>query len=361
MLHKTPKKGLSLHTGEGDLRSLGFSSIDEMQAAYTRHASSYFSDDPQMRHCSPLPRDAEVAVQDEIIRQSQNRPAVVNALIAAGMSRPNPNWFSEPIIEWNLVTLIGAPKLVMEMVDQFDNQRHDLTPVRMAQPFTVDGNSYGARTLAVSNRSGVSPSWNLITESVGDLTRQANRYVEYLVINGAEGFQAKGETFYGLLDAPNANTWTFVDSESWTAAGHTGVDILADVLAGMSTLRAVNKYGPFMLLVPSDYWEKLQEDYDTTSNTETIYDRLVRTRSDSGVELGPNLSILQADFLPDDTVIMLQMDSTTMELLIGQTPTMMTWLSPNGMVTNISVVSCILPQVKWDVALQSGIAIGTPS
>jgi hypothetical protein len=192
------------------------------------------------------------------------------------------------------------------------------------------------------------------TTLVQEATRRVNEAIEDSCINGGD-LQQDGYNVLGLLNAPNANTYAYKDAEAWDAAGKTGEEILYDVLKMVDKLQADKKYGPYNLYVPTLYGNILNADFKANSGLTTLQ-RLQEIQVG-----GRNLRVRVADQLGANRTVLMQMTSDVIDMITGQSPTVVPWTSIDGFTLYWMVMAIMVPRVKDDFDGNSGICLGYTS
>lgn len=304
-----------------------------------------------IRQAAALPRDTQLLIDRTVQGVGRARLTIADDVLSEGLTYSLPNWLAVPYLYWEGEDDHGRARRVMNPSSRGERHIGERTPYHLPISCTIDDTSLGIRELLASQRVGTPLDTNFIAAA----TRNNNEEIEDTLINGwtanVGGFQT-----YGLLTAPNAGTQAFVSNEAWTASGHSGEDILADVMAMISVMQANRKYGPYNLYIPTAYGRKLVEDYKSATSG-TIMERL------TSIDLGTRpLRIRVADMLPADTVVLVQMTSDVLQMVVGQEPTPVSWdQDGSGWLTTFAVLSCMVPRIMTNAASQSGIVIGTPA
>lgn len=312
-------------------------------------AMARFTSMEELRALTPLPKDAQELIDTAVLSVQLDRLVIVRDLIEAGLVYNLPNWLSVPELYWEKESKTGHAQRTMVPRTREENQLADREGTRIPIYCTIDDFTIGIRELLASERAGAPLDTSHITQA----TRRVNEAIEDAMING--GPTVGGNSSPGLLNAPSVNTNAYVDNEAWDATGHTGNDILADVLAMADLLRADRFYGPYRLYVPVDYGNKLNENYTdgTTTQDYTILERLERLRFG-----GQNLIVREADLLPDDRTILMQMTDNVADVVMGQEPAPVSWEDGPGWNFYHAVLACVVPRVKDTYDNQSGICVG---
>lgn len=335
------------------LRTLG----DEIPVGLFAHM---LSEDPiadfrvaeELRALAPMPDTAQRLFDRVAVEVGLDRLTIVKDLLAAGLTYSLPNWLSVLELYWETQGRSGNAIRTMEPTAREERQLPQRSGKHMPVYCTLDRFSFGPRVLAASQRAGTP----LDTTCVGQSIRTVNETIEDQAINGA-GLQSGGFTAPGLLNAPNHGTFHYGSGEAWDAAagGHSGEEILADVLAGIDVLQANRRFGPAHLWVPTTYGNRLNDDFKAFGAT------TIRQRLEQLIVGGRNLTINVADQLPDDTTILCEMTSDTIDVVVGQEPAVISWLDGAGMERFFMVLACLIVRPKDSYTGQSGIVIGTPS
>lgn len=332
--------GLAYHGSIGAFRAAQYAKLAEMERQH-----------PDFRHATVLPTDAEKAFDGTIARAGRTRLNLVADMIAAGMVKPLPNWLGTPTLFYNKLTDVGYAQRAMIPKTRGERQIADITETGIPVFLTFDDFSFDIRTLLTANRAG----YAIDTVHSEMATYNVNSAIEDQALYGltdsaGNQFTIKGLSAPGFLTNP-ANTFTFVGGEGWAAAGHTGEEILTDIKAGIATLVADNKDGPYNLYVPLDYWLKLSDDYKSATSG-TIMQRIN--------ELG-NVTVKLLRSLPADTVLLIEMKPTTADIVLGQEPAMISWSDQNGWERYYVVLACAVTRLKSDADGGEGFAVGTPT
>jgi uncharacterized linocin/CFP29 family protein len=303
----------------------------------------------EMRAASPLPRDSQMLIDQAVIRTGTDRLSVTADLIAEGLTYPLPNPLSVTEIYWESVSKTGGAFRTMSPEARGEYQLPARSPYRIPVYLTMDDFSLNIRTLLMSQRVGAPLDTTLVEEA----TRRVNEAIEDSVINGA-GLQVGGNTAPGLLNAPNANTYTL--GGNWTT--RTGQQIVDDML-GMLTVMSgagIRRFGPYNLYVPTAYGITLNRYF---SDGVTTFPTTILSQIQQMQVGGRGINVRVADMLPANTVVLVQMSRDVIDIVDGQRPTVVPWTSPSGFTLFWTVMAVMIPRVKTDFDETSGIMIAT--
>lgn len=301
------------------------------------------------RAASPLPRDAQVLFDNAILRVGRSRLVIAEDMMAAGMTFPLPNWPGVPVLSWKVTNDAGSARRTMTPKARGERFISDIGERYLPIFCTWGDFSFDFRTLLAAERAG----YQIDTSHAELATRRVNEAIEDQILNGADlqVSDANGShTAPGFLTNP-ANTFTYTGSEAWDAAGHTGEEIVADVMGGIDVLQADKFYGPYTLYVPTTYWNKLMADYKSATSG-TIYERLTAMNG---------LSVRVADQLPANKTLLLQMTSDVADLVIGQQPQLISWSDENDWERFFVVLAVMVFRLKQSYTSQQGWAVGYTS
>jgi len=301
----------------------------------------------EFRAASPLPRDTQLLFDDAVVGVGVERLTLVDDLIAEGLTRPLPNWLAVTELGYRRSGRAGHAQRTMVPKARGERQVQDQDEVIIPVFLTWDDFSFNARELAASERIGQP----LDVSHVQGATRNVNEAVEDQGINGA-GFTVKGNSAPGLLNAPDVNSQAYIDNEAWTAAGHSGEDIVQDVLNMVGVAQGKGFFGPYNFYMPGNYGLKVSGDFKSGTSGTTL-ERLQSL--DFG---GRPIRYRIADRLPANRTALVQMTSDVIDVVVGQTPASVSWEDGAGWEEFFLVLACMIVRPKSTVEDKSGIVLG---
>jgi len=252
-------------------------------------------------------------------------------------------------VYWESISETGGAKRAMNPDARVEEQLQDRAPYRIPFFITMDGFRLGSRILRASQRVGQP----IDTSMVEQCTRRVNEGIEDQGINGAANFAIAGNAAPGILNAPNVNNVAYASGEAWTAAGHTGEVILADVTSMIAAAQADKRYGPYNLYVNTSYHLKLSTTDFKANSDKTILQRLEEIQAG-----GRNLRVRVADMMGSNRTALVQMTSDVIDLVHGQEPIAVPWTSTSGFTFHWLVMALSVVRVKTDYDTRSGIVAG---
>jgi hypothetical protein len=304
---------------------------------------------PALRALSPLSERAQIVVDKAVVDVGLERLSFVADVLAEGLTYNLTDPLSVTQLEWEIASKSGGAQRTMSPSARGENQMADRTYGRLPIYLTTDDFSIGIRTLKMSQRVGQP----LDTAQIKQATRRVNEAIEDAAINGAttpDGQQLKvaGYGAPGLLNAPNANTFTTTD---WDTA--TGEQIRVDTMSMIERLQADRKYGPYNFYVGTNYGNALEADFKA-NGTLTIRQRLEQITAG-----GRPIRFKTTDMMPANTVAGVQMTSDVVDMIDGQAPTVIPWTSLDGFTLFWLVMAIQIPRFRSDYDGNSGVVIGT--
>ena len=305
----------------------------------------------ELRSLSPMPDEAQRLIDTAVVEVGMDRLVIAADVMAERLVTNVADPLSVMEIYWEKQARRGTPQRTMIPGARGQNAGPgDRTGVRLPIYATTDEFELNIRLLRASQRSGAP----LDVSGAASATRNVNEAVEDAFINGA-GLVVDGHTTPGLLNAPNASSIAYKDNEAWDAVGHSGEDIVDDVLSMFSEAEANHRYGPFNLYVPTRYGNKLNKRYDSTDPM-TIRQALENLEAG-----GRKLRVRVADQMPANRTSLVQMTKDVVDMVVGMEPTTFSWADGPGWELHTIVMAFMIPRVRDDYEGQSGIVNGYTS
>ena len=305
----------------------------------------------EMRAMRPLPENAQKMIDDAVVRVGLDRLVIVADLLAEGLVFDlGQDFWGVTQLQWDEMSETGGAHRTMDPLARGENQIVDRRPRIIPIYLTWDDFELGIRTIAASQRGGAPID---ITQ-VEQATRRVNEAIEDAMINGIPN-PVFGSSVPGLLNAPNVNAFTYETSTAWDAAGKTGQEIVDDVLGMIALARTDRRFGPYNLYVNTTYGNALNKNF---SDGVTTFDITIRQRLERIMAGERALRVREADLLPANRTVLVQMTSDVVDVVVGQQPTVVSWDHPSGWSSNFVSLACVVPRVKTSYEDQSGIVTG---
>lgn len=337
-----------------------FTPTNEQQVAASAHLSGLRgiapsanfrgTSDPRLRANSPLPRDAEVAIDDAINVARPSPGTFVPMLIRRNLVRPLPNWLSVLELENRAINDVGEANQTMELDVRYERTVPDLADYRIPIYATWEATDFPQRLLSVADRA----SWPFETNFVTSATNHVNRKIENQAIHGL-GFNMRGHTAPGILTDP-VNTIENVDSKSWLDATKTSVDIENDIDAGVNELAdetAGEFTGPFALVLGTQLANRLNKPY-VANYKGTLREQILSK------DYGGPLEIVSTPEMPLDYWALVQLTPDVIDIVVGQGPQKVVWRLSNHpySAVGIMIVACEIVRTHTTYTGKSGIIVG---
>lgn len=352
--------------GDAVLRAMaepGGVTMENMRATGFRMMEKYIADDG-FRAAAPLPDNSQKEIDQAVIQVGTDRLTLVQDLISAGLVYNLTDPLSVTQLEQWAQNKVANARRVMSPETRGENFKPDMLATRLPIYLTISQFELDIRSLRMSQRVGLP----LDVSGIQSATRAVNESIEDAAINGAttldgQDLTVAGYKAPGLVNAPNAETLSLTKA-SWTGDTPVGATVFAQVQAMVAKLVANKKFGPYRLYVSTGIDAALNSDYDTTSGSRglSIRERILKI---------PNLQAIRpADLLPNGTIggsnvltgakaVLVNMTSDVVDVVYGQTPTVIPWTSLTGFTFFNMVMGIIIPRVKQDYNSKTGICVGT--
>lgn len=286
-----------------------------------------------------------------VVNIARGKFSLVTDMMGNGMRRPLKNAMATTQIVWDRIGDLDDAQIDMTGESTDIRDRLEFSQDTMPVPLIHKGFRLNIRHLMASRANGM----GLDVRHAEVATLKVVHTIEKLFLYG--NFSAGiGGRVYGLTTYPYRNTGSLF--RTWTTfgagGGATATSIFDDVNAMVESMEAKAQFGPYGLYIPRNYAPILRKDYDrTTSSGTSILKRLM--------EIDGLKYIKTNIFLPDNNVVMVNLDSETAEALDGIQPRMIEWQTNGGMVSIFKVIAIVLPRIKRDQLDQTGIAHFTGS
>lgn len=288
-----------------------------------------------------LMRDEWIAIDRVVQKIARERLVGAADLLSRGLVYPLNNPMGKTILEYQDMNDPGVAQIDMDAATQGENDRPDFTTKYLPIPIIHSDFTIGQRVLEASRTYG-DPLDVTMAEAC---TRRVTEKLEDMIFTNTT-FVHGGGTIYSYISDLNKNTVTL--TENWDASGKTGAEIKDDLLAMKQKMIAAKHFGPFAVYIPTAYETVLDDDYVSG------YPKTIRTRL---LEISNIDSIKVADHLPANTVVMVEMISSTVRLVNGFTPTVVQWSTMGGLMHHFKVMSIQVIQTRADQDGNSGICV----
>jgi uncharacterized linocin/CFP29 family protein len=250
------------------------------------------------------------------------------------------------VLQYQTMSDINAASVNMDGISQGDSDRPLFNLAGLPLPIIHKDFQFSAREVYVSRNSNT-PIDTAMAEMAA---RKVAEEAEKMLLGVSSDFSFGGNLVQGYTTFTSRLTKTLTDPAS---AGWTGSVLVDEVIEMRQQSVDANYRGPWMLYVSSDWDPYLDADYSMAKGDITLRDRIARIRGISGIET--------LDYLPAQTMILIQMTSDVIREVVGMEVSTMQWTSHGGMQLNFKVMAIMVPQLRADYLGQTGIVHGSYS
>ena len=307
----------------------------------------------QINQAGTLRRDEWKQLDEAVLKVAESRLGGFQDLIDAGLVYNLGNAMGTTVLEYHDISDTDlSADITMDGITRAQGARPQFTTNYLPIPIVHADYEINARVLAASRNLG-NP---LDTTMAERAARKVQEKLE-LMLFGDTTYSYGGGTIYSYMNFPSANTKTEVASILGTNNASTilvpwneadGTKIVQQVIAMKQASLNDKFFGPWNLYIPSAYETILDEDYKVSGGKViTIRDRLMAI---SGIR---NIKVI--DFMPADTVLLVQMTSDVVRVVRGMGLQNVEWSTEGNMVTKYKVMTIQVPQIRADQEGKCGI------
>jgi len=298
-----------------------------------------------------LPHEVWLEIDETVERSAQSELRAVSDLRAAGLTRTIPNGFAVQALMSQRASRVGTAYVGMDPQAGFKKDRPVSDTVLLPLPCIWSGFGFGARELATSRRGGLP----LDTTGAEDATRACALMAEKMLIGNSDYDQYQyiaNAVIYGYTDHGSRITFTITAPD---ASGWVGSTLLNELLGAKQELITAKKRGPYIIYLAPAWAQYLDNDYnDTTSGTNqtiTIRERVLKV---NGFQ-----EIRELDELTGWDILIVQMETQTVQEVIGMDWTTVQWDELGGQAHNWMILGIYVPRIRADYDGNCGIAHGS--
>lgn len=298
-----------------------------------------------------LPHEVWLEIDQTVERSAQSELRAVNDLKAAGLTRVIPNGFAVQALMSQRSSRVGTAYVGMDPQAGFKKDRPVTDTVLLPLPCIWSGFGFGARELATSRRGGMP----LDVTGAEDATRACALMAEKMLIGNSDYDQYQyvaNAVIYGYTDHTSRITFTVTIP---TDSAWVGSTLLGELLGARQQLVDAKKKGPYVLYFAPAWSQYLDNDYASatagTTQTVTIRERILKI---DGFQ-----EIRTLDELSGWDVLIVQLESQTVQEVIGMEWTSVQWEEMGGQSFNWMILGIYVPRIRADYDGNCGIAHGT--
>jgi uncharacterized linocin/CFP29 family protein len=289
-----------------------------------------------------LRKDDWKVLDSVVIKAAKPRLRAVADLRSRGLQFTIPNGMGKTVLESENVSDISDATVTMDGLENGANDRPVFSLVNLPLPIIHKNFSFSLRQIEASRNS----STPLDMTGAELASRRVAEQAEKMLIGTASDFAFAGANVYGYLNFPNRIRQLIT---SPVASGWTAATTVANVLAMQTASINAFHYGPWVLYYGPAWSLYMNSEYKAESN-DTLAQRLKRIE---GVE-----DVRMLDYLTGYDLVMVQMTSDVVREVVGMDITSLQWDSMGGLKKNFKVMAIMVPQLRTDHNLKTGIVHG---
>lgn len=309
--------------------------LSSIGSAGKRFAASGFNV-KVLRTLDLLRKDEWIRVDEAVVRVARTQLGAITDLRNAGLIR-NLGSIGVMLDQFEKVTEVDVAEQNMTGIAPGQRDLPEYTLATVPIPVTFRDFQVNIRTLEASRTRGAA----MDTVTAEMCTRRVTEKLDDMVFNGSE-IQVDGAVIFGYTTHPDRTTGTL--GAAWTVDSTV---IIADVVAMVSALEAINYRGPYVLYVPVDYKSVLREDYSVAKGDRTFEERILAIEEITAINSSVSLTA---------EVVLVQMTSDVVDLSVGQDITTVEWDEMGGLVSNFKIMTALAPRVKSSAIAENGVA-----
>jgi hypothetical protein len=299
-----------------------------------------------------------IQLDEAIVRAGKPRMRAAKDLREAGLVYMLPNGIAKTVMQFQQQSDISGALISIDGLRQAEADRPVFSLINFPLPIIHKDFQYPLRQVLAS-RTGYSPLDTTTAELAG---RRVAEQVEQLVLGcaydanfstpgqllGQSSYTWGGGSIYGYMNFPNRITYSITQP---TTAGWIPQNTVDDLLNMKKSSQTAFHFGPWMLY-GGLYWDPyFDDDYKPTYNDTTLRQRI---REIDGI-----LDCRTVDYIPDDSLLLVQQTTDVVRMVIGMDITTVQWESHGGMQLNFKVLCLMVPQLRTDFYNNTGIVHGS--
>lgn len=290
-----------------------------------------------------LRKEEWIKFDTSVVEIARQRLIGVQDLLGRGLRFDIPNAMGTTRLEWERMSDMDPAEVNMSGIAEGQRDRVTFDLQALPLPIVHKDFSFNIRALEASRTLG-QPLDMVQAQLAARLVAEKN---EDILFNGSTLVAGGGLTIQGYTTATNRNIGSL--SADWALVATTGEAIVRDVIAMIGAAAADRMFGPYLLYVPIAFFNKLADDYKANSDR-TIIERV---KAIPGIiDIRPTENLAEG---ASGEVLLIQMSSDVVDEVVGQEPITVQWDEMAGFIINFKVLSIMVPRVRNDLLLQSGI------
>lgn len=284
---------------------------------------------------------------DEDVRYVERAELTLWNYLRARVPMDIPDGFSWSAIQTAVASGDATAEIAFDPIAKADRSRPTLTTENIPLPVIFSDNSFTAREIAISRKSGLP----LDTRSMQNGARAVTEKLENLALGTSSySYSTATGTVYGLRNHPARATKTLT-----TPTGTNGATTVAELLDMMKTLRDRRYRGPYVAFYSPAWQPYFGLDY-TTTYPKSFMTRLMELSPTDGTGISDWVSL---DYLTGYQIILVQMSTRTLRAIQGMPLTTLQWDVEGGLGWNMKIMTIGVLQIFTDASGYTGINHGS--
>jgi hypothetical protein len=326
--------------------------IDQHKGYDNATGKAIYESVPTM-NAATLRKDDWVMIDQAVVTAALPRLRFFNDLRSAGLNVNLPNALGKTVWQYERQSNITGATVSMDGIRKGDADRPMYDMDQMPLPIIHKDFSFSARQIAVSRNSNMPVD----TTTAAHAAQMVALEVERLSLGVADKYSYGGGNVYGLINYPFRLTKVFTNpfySDGTRDPAWTPGLLLQELLDARLALNKTFHYGPYNIYVSMDWDSVLDNDFNVYTSgigaAMTLRERLLKVEAIQ--------SIKTSEFLPPGTLVMLEMNSNTIQAITGMDITTVQWQTEGGFEIHFKVLCILLPRLKADFYGRTGILHG---
>ncbi len=289
-----------------------------------------------------LRKDDWISLDNAIVESARQRLVIVEDLRNAGLVY-NVGGLGAMTAEWESSSEITDAEATMdgESLTEGDRQEFSLNGVPI--PVIQKKFRIGERVLLASRQRGSGLDVTTGQEAARAVARTSERMVFYGLPIKSDSYTIPGLTTFSARATASLSAWNNPAVSPET--------IFAEVMAMVTKAETEKRhFGPFNLYVPGQLAFQFRRDFKAFGD-KTLMQRLLDEDVINAVRV--------ADELQPGDVLLVQMESSVIDLAVGSDVTTIQWASGSGWTNHFQVFAAWAPRLKKDFDGRTGVVHGT--
>lgn len=285
-----------------------------------------------------------LSIEKNVTEAARLRSNFVNALIAAGCVYEVGTGMASSVLLSQKVGLLGPANIGMSGLEKDHDEAILRDTDTLPLPFIHKGISITLRDLLAS-RQGMYP---IDMGGARQAGMSVGETIEQLSLGTGANFTFGGTPIYGIANHPGSLKVHL--AKDWADTGTEGNDVLNDVIAFFTRLNENRRFGPFIMVVGTTYWQALARRFST-------YDaRAIRTVLLENPDLK---DIVVSDFVTAGYVGVVQATPDSIRIVSALAPQVLQWEENGGLEICLKAMAIQVPQIRADYYGRVGVLLAS--